>query len=71
MEEEKEYCQWKKCKEKSYLIYLGKGVCEKHWGLIDKLDNEIFRKKLGIRKNKNAETMEENTDDAEKNNKND
>jgi len=51
---EKEYCQWKNCSEKSYLIYLGKGVCNKHWILIDKLPIEKFRKKLGIKESKKS-----------------
>jgi hypothetical protein len=48
-DDEIDYCQWKKCKEPSCIVYLGKGVCEKHWNLIDELSDEKFKRKLGIK----------------------
>lgn len=49
MDKIKDFCQWKNCRNVSNIVYLGKGVCEKHWALIDKYDENKFRKKIGLK----------------------
>lgn len=42
-------CQFPKCTEYSDLIYLGKGLCEKHWKKIAEMEPEKAYAKLGIK----------------------
>lgn len=49
IDEETYVCQWPRCSGIPCIIYLGKGVCEKHWRMIDKLSTEDFKKKLKIK----------------------
>jgi hypothetical protein len=43
-----EKCQWCKCGELSEIIYLGFGICEKHWVKICDMQIDQVYKKLGI-----------------------
>ena len=44
-----DWCQWGHCQLPSDLIYLGAGLCEKHWAKICELSREDAYKKLGIK----------------------
>lgn len=41
-------CQYRGCKNESELVYLGHGVCERHWAMID-TDYRKLRHGLGIK----------------------
>lgn len=41
-------CQWPKCELPSEVVYLGSGLCEKHWIKICDMPRENAYKKLGI-----------------------
>ena len=41
-------CQWSKCGLPSEVVYLGSGLCEKHWIKICDMPMEAAHKKLGI-----------------------
>jgi len=41
-------CQWTKCELPSEVVYLGSGLCEKHWIKICDMPREASYKKLGI-----------------------
>lgn len=42
-------CQWRKCGEPSEIVYLGLGLCEKHWVKVCDMSTEEAHKKLGIK----------------------
>lgn len=42
-------CQWPKCEAASDIIYLGCGLCDKHWTKSCDMEPEAVRKKLGIK----------------------
>ena len=46
--EEQNECQFPKCVAVSDLIYIGKGLCEKHWKVIAGMETKDAYKKLHI-----------------------
>jgi hypothetical protein len=44
-----EWCQWSKCHAESEIIWLGVGLCDKHWIKSCKLTTEEARKKLDVK----------------------
>jgi len=48
-------CSWPKCESRSDVIWLGRGLCEKHWGKISEMDIEKAKIKLGMKKEKNVD----------------
>lgn len=44
-----EWCQWPRCRNKSDVIYLEHGLCDKHWTLIAEMEAADAHKKLGIK----------------------
>ena len=42
-------CQWSKCEAESDIIYLGCGLCDKHWTKSCDMEPEDVRRKLGIK----------------------
>lgn len=42
-------CQFPKCSEQSDLVYIDKGLCDKHWEIIAKMDKYKAYKKLKIK----------------------
>jgi len=48
MNNEQDECQFPKCTALSDLIYLGKGLCDKHWIRIAEMETPAAHKKLGI-----------------------
>lgn len=45
---EEDECQFPKCISVSDLVYLGKGLCEKHWKVIANMEAKDAYKKLHI-----------------------
>ena len=48
-------CQYRKCGKPSEIVYLGRGLCEKHWQNIAAMDTEQAHKLLKIKRNKNEQ----------------
>lgn len=48
-DEEQDFCQWKRCKKRSAIVYLGKGLCDKHWDMIAEMDSKKAHKTLKIK----------------------
>jgi len=51
-----ETCQWRKCGKPSDIIYLGRGLCEKHWTKICSMPTEKAHKVLKIKPQKVEKT---------------
>jgi len=58
-DKERDFCQYRKCKEKSNLCYLGKGLCDKHWEKLCELDIKEMHRKLGIEDEKKLYRLSE------------
>jgi hypothetical protein len=43
------WCQWPRCRNESTVVYLGKGLCDKHWKLIAEMEIQEAHKKLDIK----------------------
>lgn len=48
MSKEQDWCQFPKCSNLSDLVYLEKGLCEKHWKQIAEMETDKAHKKLKI-----------------------
>jgi len=49
MDKIRDKCQFPKCTEPSDLVYIDKGLCDKHWEVIAKMDRHKAYKKLKIK----------------------
>jgi len=45
-------CSWPRCKANSDIVWLARGLCEKHWGIISRMKSEDAKIKLGIKRRK-------------------
>lgn len=53
-------CFWPKCTENSEIIYLGKGLCQKHWEKSCTMSLPDIYKKLNIKDNINVDKLNTN-----------
>ncbi len=56
-----EKCHFPKCRKPPCLVYIGRDVCEDHWGRLCKVDSETEKMmlgKIGLIRNKNGTVVE-------------
>lgn len=56
--DQKDWCQFPKCGNLSDLIYLERGLCEKHWKQIAEMETDKAHKKLKIEVKKLKKVVE-------------
>jgi len=68
--DEQDWCQWPRCKNPSTIVYISKGLCDKHWDIGAELSIDELRKKLKLptkKEEKNEHTRPENSEGREAN----